>query len=122
MAKVYANANRAAARHVDARKAVRKERDQVTRAARTNLERANTTRRVTKKGYFPAEILESEEVVDDHELCYTILQAPNAMALEFGHAPSGYFDPDLPYLPGNNSRAPSPTYILSRAAIRGSVS
>lgn len=115
MAVVYGNANRAAARHVDTRAAVRKERAGVTRRARDNLAAQNTTTRITKTGYFPAEILEAEVIEDDHELCFTILQAPNAMALEFGHAPSGFFE-------GTDTKSPEETYILTRAAIGGVVS
>lgn len=115
MATVFKNANRAAARHVDTRQAVRKERDGVTRRARTNLARANKTTRITLEGYFEAFISESERIEDDHEHCYTTLNAPNAVALEFGHAPSGKFA-------GTDTKSPDPTYILTRAAISGTVS
>lgn len=115
MATVYAKANRTAARHVDTRQAVRKERDGVTRRARKNLAQADSTSRITLKDYFPAQIEDAETIVDDHELCYTILHAPNAMALEFGHAPSGFFE-------GTDTKPPAPEYILTRAAIGGVVS
>ena len=58
--------------------------------------------------YFPAEIETAEHDVD----MFTILHAPDAMALEFGHAPSGYFK-DIP------SKSPDPTYVLTRAAYGG---
>ena len=115
---VYAIANEAAARHVDTARATRKYRDGVTRRARQNLAAANETSRVSTKDYFPAEIESKDGDVDR----YTVLHAPNAMALEFGHAPSGFFDPDGPWLPGNNSKPPAPEYILTRAAIGGVVS
>jgi hypothetical protein len=41
------------------------------------------------------------------------LYAPNAFALEYGHYPSGYFDP-LKY--GTITKSPSGLYILNRAA------
>jgi hypothetical protein len=41
------------------------------------------------------------------------LEGPGAMAIEFGHAPSGHFDPDR-Y--GKVTKAPQGLYILSGAA------
>lgn len=111
MATVYPNANGAARRHVDTRKAVKKERDAVTRRARSNLARANKTSRITPEGYFPAKI----EEVDESPVFWTVLHAPNAMALEFGHAPSGWFA-------GTDTKPPDAEYILTRAAIGGAVS
>lgn len=115
MARVYANANRTAGRHVNTRKAVRGERDQVTRAARNNLAGHHENTRITPEGYFPATITEDEESGKSGWSALTILNAPNALALEFGHAPSGYFA-------GTKTKSPVATYILTRAAIRGSVS
>lgn len=115
MALVYPNANRAAARHYETRRAVRRERNGVTRRATVNLENTDHTERMSTKGYFPAFISESEEIVDDHEHCFTELNAPNAVALEFGHAPSGWFA-------DTDTQAPEATYILTRAAIGGVVS
>jgi hypothetical protein len=63
--------------------------------------------------YFPAEIETADGGVD----AYTILHAPNAMALEFGHAPSGFFDPDKPGMP--LTKPPAAEYILTRAAFGG---
>jgi len=121
MAQVYAKANRTAARHVDTRREVRKVRDGVSRRARKNLEMADDTSRITDDGYFPAHISEAEEIVDDHERCFTVLVAPNAMALEFGHAPSGAFGPKGRFA-GRQTKPTPPEYILSRAAISGTVS
>lgn len=124
---VYAKAARTAARHVDTRRGVRKVRDGVTRRARKNLELADNTSRITDEDYFPAQILEAEEVEDDHEKCFTILWAPNAMALEFGHAPSGAFGPMTKsgkpgrYY-GKQKKPTPPQYILTRAAIGGVIS
>lgn len=108
MAKVYANANGAAAHHKDTRAAVRRENRMVIGRARENLAAANETTRITKKDYFPAEIEGVEDGVD----CFTILHAPNAMALEFGHEPSGFFA-------GTDTKPPFPRYILIRAALGG---
>jgi hypothetical protein len=109
MAKVYANANGAAAKHVETRKAVKHENRMVEVKATTNLAQANSTSRITLEGYFPAEIDTADNGVD----CFTILHAPNAMALEFGHAPSGFFE-------GTDTKPPAAEYILTRAAYGGS--
>jgi hypothetical protein len=111
MATVYLNANEAAARHVDTHQALKRYRDGVTRRAKQNLAAANKTTRVSKTGYFPARIEDDEGDVE----YYTALVAPNAMALEFGHEPSGVFA-------GTDTKPPDAEYILSRAAIAGSVS
>lgn len=111
MATVYKSATRAAARHVETRRKVRSVNSGVTRRAQDNLAKANTTHRVTPEGYFPAEIESSEHDVD----CFTTLHAPNAMALEFGHDPSGVFK-------GTDTKPPEAEYILIRAAIGGTVS
>jgi hypothetical protein len=108
MAKVYANANKAASRHRETKRAVRRENRMVEGRARTNLSQANDTQRITLKDYFPAFITTAEHDVD----CFTIMVAPNAMALEFGHEPSGFFA-------GTNTKAPEPEYILIRAAYGG---
>jgi hypothetical protein len=114
MAKVYANANGAAAMHVETRREVRKQNRMVEVKATINLAQTDHTPRITgvndpADAYFPAEIETAEGGVD----CYTILHAPNAMALEFGHAPSGFFK-DIP------SKPPAAEYILTRAAHGGS--
>lgn len=111
MATVYSNANRAAARHVDTQRKLEKVNDGVTRRATINLERADKTSRITATGYFPAQIESSDRDVDH----YTTLVAPNAVALEFGHDPSGIFA-------GTKTKPPDPEYILIRAAIGGVVS
>lgn len=111
MARVYAKTNGVAARHVDARRKVKDVRDGVTRRAKKNLAAANKTSRITAEGYFPAEIEEVDGAVDFH----TVLHAPNALALEFGHAPSGFFA-------DTDTKPPAAEYILTRAAIGGSAS
>lgn len=108
MAHVYKNANSVAARCSETKRAVRRENRMVRGRARENLAAANSTSRITLEGYFPARIDDAEHDVD----CFTILVAPNAMALEFGHAPSGRFA-------GTDTKSPDPTYILTRAAYGG---
>ena len=109
MAEVYPNANEAAARHVDTKKALRRENRMVEGRARENLAHQHTTTRITQSGhYFPASITTEEHDVD----CFTLLIATNAMALEFGHAPSGAFE-------DTNTKPPDPTYILTRASMGG---
>lgn len=114
MAKVYANANEAAARHRETRAAVRRENRMLSGRARANLARQHNNKRITPEGYFPAEIETSEHDVD----CFTTLHAPDAMALEFGHAPSGVFG-EGGALSHVDSKAPDPTYILTQAAYGG---
>jgi hypothetical protein len=41
------------------------------------------------------------------------MEAPNPMSIEFGHAPSGYFDPEK-Y--GKITKAPMGLYILTKAS------
>lgn len=105
MARVYANANGAAAKHVETKAALRRENRMLAGRARSNLAAANTTSRITAEGYFPAEIETAEDGTD----MFTILHAPNAMALEFGHSPSGFFA-------GTDTKSPGPAHILTRAA------
>lgn len=114
MAEVYANANEAAARHVDTKRAVRRINRDVSGRARANLAGHHNNRRVTLSGYFPAQIETAEHDID----CFTILHAPDAMALEFGHAPSGVFGPGGKY-EHVDSKPPEPTYILTQAAYGG---
>lgn len=108
MAEVYANANEAAARSSETKRALRKYTRQVEGMARSNLAATEHTKRITLKDYFPAEIESAEHDVD----MYVMLHAPNAMALEFGHAPSGFFA-------GTDTKPPDPTYILTQAAYGG---
>lgn len=109
MAEVYLNANATAARHRETRAAVRRENRMVYGRARSNLAQANTTQRISQKGhYYPATVVTQEHDID----CFTLLIATNAMALEFGHKPSGAFE-------DTDTKPPAPTYILIRAALGG---
>lgn len=117
MAYVYLNANDVAAHHVDTRAAVKRQNEKVSKAATENLAATKHTPRIAKAkdpadAYFPARIETEEHDVD----FYTILHAPNAFALEFGHAPSGFFDPDKGRGP---TKPPAAEYILTRAADGG---
>lgn len=119
MADVYANANEAAAKHVETRRAVKRERSKVKAKAVTNLANTEHTPRLAKHkdpddAYFPAYIDSADGDTD----YYVVLHAPNAMALEFGHAPSGIFDPDKPGV--GLTKPPAAEYILTRAAYGGS--
>ncbi len=90
---------------------VRAKNQEIAARAEANLAAANETSRITPKDYFPARI-----ETEDHEVdSFTSLVAPNAMALEFGHAPSGVFGPDGRY--GHiKTKPPEGRYIVSRAA------
>lgn len=103
--------NHVVSHHSETQAALRSENRKVTRRAEANLAAADKTTRITLEGYFPARIESSEGDVDH----FTTLVAPNAMALEFGHDPSGYFA-------GTDTKAPDAEYILWRAAIGGSPS
>ncbi|QFG10392.1 tail completion or Neck1 protein [Mycobacterium phage Anthony] len=105
MAQVYRNAGRAAARHVETRRRVRRVARGVEHRARINLLRANKSERITATGYFPAFIDSAEK----GESVFIYLNAPNPVALEFGHMPSGVFA-------GTDTKAPEGLYILIRAA------
>ena len=123
MATVYSKANKAAAKHVETQRALEKENAGVTRRAEGNLVRANKTSRITDEDYFPARIESSERAVDH----YTTLAAPNAVALEFGHAPSGAFGPmtksgEPGRFYGRQTKPTPGEYILTRAAIGGAPS
>jgi hypothetical protein len=85
--------------------------DAIEARAEANLADANATHRITPKGYFPAFIDKTDATPD----MFVNLNAPDAPALEFGHAPSGVFGPGgaLGHL---DTKAPEGRYILSRAA------
>jgi hypothetical protein len=89
---------------------VRKQNLKVEASAKANLAATKHTPRIAEAKdpadiYFPAEIETSEHDVD----CFTTLHAPDAMALEYGHAPSGFFK-------DTDTKPPAATYILNRAA------
>jgi hypothetical protein len=94
------------------RSAVRKEAKEVETRAETNLRSARlaTTHTRIEPKHKKAEIkLEPTSGPD----WLVSLSAPNAFALEYGHYPSGYFDP-VKY--GTITKSPSGLYILNRAA------
>lgn len=105
------------ARHRKVRKAIRDETRELEYRAKVNLAaaRASTPHRKIKgpdrltriQGYqdVPGEYGDIDGMV--------CLEAPNAIAIEFGHGPSGVFG-DKP-----SSKSPWGLYILTRAAYRG---
>lgn len=74
--------------------------------------RASTTHRKIKG---PANLtnIDVEKAPDRVADWFVCLEAPNPIAIEYGHGPSGYFDPDK-Y--GRVTKAPAGLYILTRAA------
>ncbi|ALA48129.1 tail completion or Neck1 protein [Mycobacterium phage Phlei] len=102
---VYPSCGETAKRHVKVKANVAAQNGKVAAKARRNLAAQNKTTRITPSGYFPAEIETDTDGVNH----YTSLHAPNAMALEFGHQPSGKFA-------GTDTKAPEETLILTRAA------
>ncbi|QXN73859.1 hypothetical protein SEA_EAGLEPRIDE_21 [Mycobacterium phage Eaglepride] len=99
------------ARHVDVKAAIRKETKEVENRAEANLARARastTHSKIIGPGHLTS-IGSYQEEIDG----IAHMDAPNPIAIEFGHGPSGYFDPDK-Y--GKVTKAPAGLYILTRAA------
>lgn len=97
--------------------AIRREAREVEGRARRNLAeaRASTTH---SKIVGPGHLTKIGSAADDPDVL-VYMDAPNPMAIEYGHGPSGYFDPDK-Y--GKVTKAPAGLYILNRAAgIAGSM-
>lgn len=99
-------------------KAVRDENDEVYRRAKANLAQARSSSH-WEKIHGPdhlTKVTKSEGDVDG----FTNLEAPNPMAIEFGHAPSGVFGPggSLGHL---ETKAPHGLYIITRAARLGGI-
>lgn len=106
---IYSNTlcNWAASHHVETQTALRRLTREVEGRARGNLAavRASTGwHKIHGPDHLTRVTAESGGV--DH---YVILEAPNPMAIEFGHAPSGVFA-------GTPTRAPHGLYILTAAA------
>ncbi|AOT24677.1 hypothetical protein PBI_STASIA_21 [Mycobacterium phage Stasia] len=91
--------------------AIRREAREVEGRARRNLAqaRASTTH---SKIIGPGHLTSIGSAADDPDVL-VYMEAPNPMAIEYGHGPSGYFDPDK-Y--GKVTKAPAGLYILNRAA------
>lgn len=105
--------NSVVSRHVEVRRAVRKEGRSVENKAKGNLARARATTR-WEKIHGPSHLTwVSGEASGSDYLIH--LNAPNAMAIEFGHQPSGVFGPggSLGHV---QTKAPDGLYILIRAA------
>lgn len=118
MAKVYGRklVNGAAARHVDTQKALRRLTREVEGKARANLSQARSSTQWEKIAD-PEHLtsIGSAKYGNVDYVVYMEAYKNGAMALEFGHAPSGVFGPggSLSHV---QSRAPHGLYILTRAA------
>jgi hypothetical protein len=122
MAKVYGRklVNGAAARHVETQNALRRETRQVEGKARSNLSAARSStewEKIADPGHLTS-IGSAKGVGKYGNVDYVVYMEAykqGAMALEFGHAPSGVFGPggSLSHV---KTRAPSGLYILTRAA------
>jgi len=94
--------------HIDGVKsAVHDEAKTVGRRAEANLTEARSSTH-WRKIHGPSHLTRVTVTQGDVD-SFANLEAPNAMAIEFGHEPSGYFA-------GTNTRPPHGLYILTRAA------
>ncbi|AXH48797.1 hypothetical protein SEA_STEAMY_22 [Mycobacterium phage Steamy] len=108
MARVYANANSAAAHHVDTRRAIRKEAQEGGRRSEARLASARASSDHTKI-YGPShqtKVTVTHGVLDS----FINLEGTDPMAIEFGHFPSGYFAPERF---GRMTKSPSGLYIIT---------
>lgn len=93
--------------------AVRDENDEIYDRARANLAAARASTQWSKivGPDHLTRVTKSHGDVD----AFTNLEAPNAMAIEFGHQPSGVFGPGGRY--GHlDTKAPEGLYIITKAA------
>ena len=106
--------NYAASHHVKTQRNIRQQTNALKFRASARLAgaRASTDH---EKIYGPSHLT---KVSADHSEVdgYVYLTAPNAMAIEFGHFPSGYFAPEKF---GRMTKAPHGLYILTGAAFIG---
>ncbi|QFG11535.1 hypothetical protein PBI_BOGOSYJAY_22 [Mycobacterium phage BogosyJay] len=109
MARVYANANSAAAHHKDTRKAVKKAaREGGARSeARLAAARASTEHTKISGPVHQTEVTVNHNHPTDSFIC---LDGTDPMAIEFGHFPSGYFAPEKF---GRITKAPAGLYIIT---------
>jgi hypothetical protein len=108
MAAVYANANRAAAHHVDTIAAVRREAKEGGRRSQARLDAARAASD-HEKIFGPSHLTKVTVTHGDID-SYINLEGTDPMAIEFGHFPSGYFAPER-Y--GRITKAPSGLYIIT---------
>ncbi|QBP31046.1 hypothetical protein SEA_REFUGE_24 [Mycobacterium phage Refuge] len=108
MARVYANANRVAAHHVDTRKAIRDEAKEGGRRSDARLSAARQSSEHTKISgpEHVTRVTVTHGVLDS----FINLEGTDPMAIEFGHFPSGYFAPER-Y--GRITKAPTGLYIIT---------
>jgi hypothetical protein len=117
MADVDFNLNSIMPGHAEVKRAIREETEKVFAKAQANLEQERATtkwHKILGPGGLTEVLKESEQVKASTD-GLVILQAPNAMAIEYGHAPSGVFGPGGRYA-DVETKAPEGTYILNRAA------
>jgi hypothetical protein len=120
MARVVMKGNRvcnfAASHHVDTQREMTRIAKRIEARASGNLARARASGHV-KLDRTRAHMTEIDASRGVGKYGYVdrliLMSGDNPMAIEFGHAPSGYFDPDK-Y--GSVTKAPMGLYILSRAA------
>lgn len=99
--------NRAAAYHSETKQAVKRTGQAVEAKAKANLAAARASTQWSKiSGPSHLTSVSSSESGPDF---LVHLNAPNAMAIEFGHAPSGFFA-------GTLTKAPHGLYILTMGA------
>ncbi|QBJ00210.1 hypothetical protein SEA_PHARAOH_21 [Mycobacterium phage Pharaoh] len=108
MARVYANANRVAAHHVDTIKAVRDAAKEGGRRSKARLDAARASSDHTKI-YGPSHVTGVTVTHGDLD-SFINLEGTDPMAIEFGHFPSGYFAPEK-Y--GRITKAPTGLYIIT---------
>ena len=108
--KIYKNPipNTAAAHHVKTRAAVKHHTEKIQRKAERLLANARASSKTHK--YFGPDGLTDIEVEYVDVDAFVFMEAPNAMAIEFGHQPSGVFK-------GTNTDAPEGLYIITRAGL-----
>ena len=112
--------NGTAARHHETQNALRRLTREVEAKARGNLRAARSTTEWTKIAdpdglTHVGAATDSGKYGDLDYYVYMEAYKQGAMALEFGHAPSGVFGPDGAYA-HVKTRAPHGLYILTRAA------
>jgi hypothetical protein len=99
--------NKAASHHVKSRAAVRRETGAIEKRAEKNLASARASSETSK--YFGIDHQTKITSEQHHIDGYVSIEGPGAIAIEFGHKPSGVFK-------GKNVKSSQGLYILSRAA------
>lgn len=108
--------NTVVSHHSETHAAIHKETGELETRAKANLDGARSSTR-WHKIFGPGHLTDVTKSFGDVD-GFVNLEAPNPMAIEFGHAPSGVFGPDgsLGHI---HTKAPDGLYILTRAAHGG---